>query len=136
MFRSMFLGLFIILSVTKEVSSIICPSGIYNSYYCSAGQSCGSYYGDCRGLPTYLIFTIVSFSLVLCSICIRCCVYISSNNSKTTTQRVLVPQGPVHSFRNNLATQPPVSVPVHSFREDAPPSYGAVVAAGAQPIKY
>lgn len=109
-----------------------------------AGQTCGSYYGDCRGLPTYAIITIISTGILLLSICIRCCVQMSSNNN----QRAVSPTVPtsirnpghvrvqVYSVGVNGASRSPTCAPVHNIVEEAPPSYAATMSANPAPPKY
>jgi hypothetical protein len=62
-------------------------------------------------------------SITLLSICIRCCIHINATNTRPAplvAQHTGPVQVQVHSFANNRAT-----VPVHSIREQAPPTYAA-----------
>ncbi|CAF0914697.1 unnamed protein product [Rotaria sordida] len=142
MFRSISLVLFIILSLTEEISAEWCYYG-RQMYYCSPGQSCGYYYNDCRGLPTYAIVAIVSTSILILSVCIRCCIQLSASNTRPTSQRVPISiQNPrhvqvqIHSPRNNMATRSPGIAPVHCIKEEAPPTYAAAISSVTEPPKY
>ncbi|CAF1117966.1 unnamed protein product [Rotaria sp. Silwood1] len=142
MLRSITLVSFIVLSLTEEVLAEWCYYGT-SVYYCSSGQSCGSYYNDCRGLPTYAIVGIVGISVAILSICIRCCVQLNSNNARQVPPRAPISiQNPGHvrvqvfSAGNNRATRTPTTAPVHCIREDAPPSYAAAISSTTEPPKY
>ncbi|CAF2680603.1 unnamed protein product [Rotaria sp. Silwood2] len=134
--------LFIVLSLTEGISAEWCYDGSL-SYYCSSGQSCGSYYNDCRGLPTYAIIGIVGISIAILSICIRCCVQLNSNNTRQTPPAVPISiQNPGHRraqvyvTRNNMTARSSTIVPVHCIREDAPPSYAAATSSTTELPKY
>ncbi|CAF1083692.1 unnamed protein product [Adineta ricciae] len=142
MFQSKSFALFILLSFISVISAEWCYSG-YSTYYCYSGQTCGTYYGDCRGLPTYAIIGIVSACIVILSICIRCCIHFNTVNNRRVPRAVPVftptpgqPVYQVHSFSHNFATGRPAAVPVHSMREDAPPTYTAVVSETTPQGKY
>ncbi|CAF4870899.1 unnamed protein product [Rotaria socialis] len=139
MFRSISLVVFIVLSLMKGVSAEWC----YDSkgyYYCSSGQTCGSYYGDCRGLPTYAIVAIISSGVLVLSICIRCCVQLNSNNTQRTVTTVTQNPGhirvQVYATGNNAPSHSRNIAPVHNIREDAPPSYDAALSSNTEPPKY
>ncbi len=101
------------------------------NYISIVGQTCGSYYGDCRGLPTYALVGIISLGIILFSICLRCCIQINANNSRRSPISVQNPGTvPVYSYGNNLPTRSSTAVPVHNIREDAPPSYAAATSTG------
>jgi hypothetical protein len=104
-----------------------------------AGQTCGTYYGDCRGLSTYVIIGIVSSCIVLLSITIRFCIYMCNNNTKPAPSLVAVHTSghvPVRAYGNNMSTQPPRNAPVHTFREDAPPTYATATSSNTGAPKY
>ncbi|UJR07749.1 hypothetical protein I4U23_012033 [Adineta vaga] len=102
MFRLTCLGLFVTLSIIKGTSADWCYTGTFSSYYCYPGQSCGSYYGDCRGLPTYAIIGIVSSCIVLLSICIRCCIHMNASNNRAVPRRV--PMSPQNVSTKSLSS--------------------------------
>ena len=125
------------------VSSTSISRSILNHIIFLAGQTCGTYYGSCRGLPTYAIIGIVSACIVTLSVCIRCCIHLNTVNNRRVPQAVPVytqtpgqPVYQVHSFTNNFAAGRPVAVPVHTMREDAPPTYTAVVSETTPQGKY
>jgi hypothetical protein len=98
-------------------------------FFFLAGQSCGYFYGDCRGLPTYAIISIISGCILLLSICIRCCAYAAGGNTQPIRRVPIVrrrAQNPAATYQGNASTV----VPIHSIQEDAPPTYEA--AAGYQ----
>lgn len=135
MLITMFLIIALVSTILLDIIIVIC---IF-----LAGQSCGTYYGDCRGLPTYALVSIISSGLLLLLVCIRCCIYLSSNNTRATPRRVLISaQNPrlvrvqAHPYPNNLSTGSPTAVPVHIMREEAPPSYIVATSSTIQPPKY
>ncbi len=93
-----------------------------------AGQSCGSFYGDCRGLPTYALISIISSSILVLMICIRCCIQINSNNIQSNPRRI------PRSAQNRGYS--PTTAPVHNIREDAPPSYAIATTSTTGITKY
>ena len=147
MLRFLSLIIVIFVSIFHQVSSETCTYGYY-TYYCSrkskdlslklsslslssVGQTCGSYYGDCRGLSAYAIMGIVFGGITLLSICIRCCIYMNAPTpavprpiAVTTT-----PTGRVVRVRVQAQGNPGVvragnmGAHVHQVVEDAPPSY-------------
>lgn len=151
------LPLFIILSFIARITADSCstPDGRY-TYYCSgksfwlaienalehlflAGQSCGTSFGDCRGLPTYAVIGIVSVSIMFLSICIRCCIYANASNNPRPIQRRFIRPRTIRvrgDPNGNIYGTQPIStiVPVHNIVEDAPPSYE--VATSIAPPKY
>ena len=108
-----------------------------------AGQTCGTEYGDCQGLPTYAIIGLISVSIMILSICIRCCIYANANNNPQPIRRRIVRARPITRAGRVYVTPDgtayatrPVStiVPVHTIVEDAPPSYEVATSTG--PPKY
>ena len=108
-----------------------------------AGQTCGTYYGDCRGLPTYAIIAIISGGILILSVCIRCCIYLSTNKTQPIRRAAPISIGNpsnvqvrVHSTTNYRTAQTASTARVHAVTEDPPPSYTAATAFNSQPPKY
>ncbi len=73
---------------------------------------------------------------MILSVCIRCCIQASANNTQPIRSRrnPRLTRVQVHSYQNNSATRSSTAVPVHCIQEDAPPSYA--VATSTEYPKY
>ena len=106
----------------------------------SVGQTCGTSYGECRGLSTYTIMAIVLACIIVMGICVRFCALKHSGHSSQSLSSV-VPHPrtvPAHTqYPANYAAMPPSHrTPVHNVTEEAPPSYAAAISMSEQPPKY
>lgn len=75
------------------------------------------------------------------SICIRCCIYANANNNSRPLRRRIVRARPITRAGQVYITPDgtayaarPVSVPIHTIIEDAPPSYD--IATSGVPPKF
>jgi hypothetical protein len=149
MFVHLSVVLIILGSICDETVAEICFTR-YGSYYCSrksfairplsplncsiclAGETCGTYYGDCRGLSAYVIAAIVFSGITFLSICVRCCIQISSASAVRTRTRART----ANAGLVRVQVHSPTRVPVHTIVEDAPPNYDVAVLSKNEPPKY
>lgn len=100
----------------------------------SAGQTCGYYFGDCRGLSVYAITGIVCGGIILLSVCIRCCIHYNSTSQGQRTRNVnrtrRVNRIEVQSTFGN--TRPIARI----HMEEPPPTYQEAIRTVPQDQKY